>query len=843
MAAHSLMATTLGGYIEEYLIPQHISVPSSDLGPYARSLRNLYLMLKSVENVSTPQEENFLQALTPREKHLQELLREWWTTPRRDNLLESTVKPLVIYAAILEGHGTTLAEAGRWAHTLGDLAPASDKALLFTAEHTLSYNTTPPDTESASFTREIDLLKNAHYLLIIDDSLPDVEDRVAYEVERASIYHRKMLSVFSLLCRVSYDREDLSWSANILSPLAAAERIGHSCWRKWTDSPEATHGETEGLAETLPFKDMRCDLACIPDPCFWLQDEATDPTGGMPHYLWDIEQERTVETQSLDPLKISYAIVSYSWGRWRKAGNGTTMSGVPWWRIPENTRFDVTSLPGVFKRFGLKESYIWFDIFCIPQDVSTDERLARICQVELARQASIFRRAGTALAWFNDISDWTDLRLNLEYNALVFLRDSVSYEYSSKRFEELERAISAVVGQTESQSSTSGLAITSQDGTIAPAGWLTSLWTLQETLIRPDMVFLNNNWEPLLLGAERVPISLASMVSLTQRSGELDHAYLRGRFPPTRYRNESNLGYDKEVGDPNSVHALRLLIRQTGFVNFTDLSPISPIVLGRTRVCTNSRAEAIMAVCGATAWHLGRTVSQFQQDHESSGSKEELLCGLYPLEFIQELYTKTGSDFFLHAHTIATLRFEKTPVGGNEMHPIILRGSMLPFTTTGPSESGADNGFSSHAPTSSHMTPHSALQNWLIQKDGSVIMLKAGVVASNLPSAATPQIPYKLPDGAKFTVFGNSPDDIFTRLADLADSTELVSWLRRYNGEVYAICCKWSPNKLFGVIIQHVEQMEASTFVKVATFASDANDYEDREFEFPGSWDVEWQVL
>jgi len=48
-----------------------------------------------------------------------------------------------------------------------------------------------------------------------------------------------------------------------------------------------------------------------------------------------------------------------------------------------------------------------------------------------------------------------------------------------------------------------------------PCGWLTSLWTLQELCLRPDMWLCNRNSELLPAGLEETPVTMNTLIALT----------------------------------------------------------------------------------------------------------------------------------------------------------------------------------------------------------------------------------------------------------------------------------------------------------------------------------------
>lgn len=83
---------------------------------------------------------------------------------------------------------------------------------------------------------------------------------------------------------------------------------------------------------------------------------------------WDIENEYMADTHYLDQAMVPCAIVSHTWGRWRKIGDGTSLQGMALWHVPENALFEVRELLGVLKKVVFEERYDWLDLLCIPHD-------------------------------------------------------------------------------------------------------------------------------------------------------------------------------------------------------------------------------------------------------------------------------------------------------------------------------------------------------------------------------------------------------------------------------------------------------------------------------------------
>src|SRR5262249_42712768 len=113
-----------------------------------------------------------------------------------------------------------------------------------------------------------------------------------------------------------------------------------------------------------------------------------------------------------------------------------------------------------------------------------------------------------------------------------------------------------------------------------PNPWFTSLWTLQEVCLRPDMWLCNSKWEFLAID-ENTPVALNDLVALCVGTSS--------------------------VPDPTGrvaagVQELRRLIQMTGLESLLRLSELSIITMGNERHCKKRRAEAIMSAVGAVEW-------------------------------------------------------------------------------------------------------------------------------------------------------------------------------------------------------------------------------------------------
>ncbi|KAK7926805.1 hypothetical protein PG985_003803 [Apiospora marii] len=239
------------------------------------------------------------------------------------------------------------------------------------------------------------------------------------------------------------------------------------------------------------------------DACPWINNL---PAAG-PQFLYDIDQARTVEvTQGVPP----YAVIRHSWGRWATGGK-VQVQGVGW-LVPQNIRFRVESLPSTLKDqrhsrgvFG-NIRYVWIDLLCIPQDEGYATR-----SEEIKKQAQIFRGATVGYVWMNNVTEWIGAASGFEEICLLAQakKNSISFQFSTNACDALW------VVQSESRDMGKDMQLFGEfqgpydnpnmiNDTLQPGmqtrvinGWFSSLWTLQEYGLRPDMQILDSRWKPL----------------------------------------------------------------------------------------------------------------------------------------------------------------------------------------------------------------------------------------------------------------------------------------------------------------------------------------------------------
>jgi hypothetical protein len=529
------------------------------------------------------------------------------------------------------------------------------------------------------------------------------------------------------------------------------------------------------------------------EPCFWLELGAIEH-GSLPFYLWDVREKRTREVREIAITKGAipdYVAISHTWGRWmREHDPPVQLANVPW-KIPQNERFRVEDLPEILQ--SLPFDYIWLDLLTIPQDGLSDE-LVVIQQTEIGRQATIFRNAIQVIAWLHDVHSWSALREIIRYLSLKFLVNSPS------RMVDTDILTSSLNTASEDAGPIPELLFKSEDKKKVyslqwkPNAWFTSLWTLQETCLRPDMLLSTADWQ-MLENSEGVPVALNDIVALCS---------VNTRQYPT-------------ATQPVGVQELRQLISKTGLENLLQLSQLSIITMGNGRHCLERRAEAIMSAIGVTKWFGGTSKEQ---------REENLVIELYPLPFVEEVRKRVGSAAF----------FSSTPVGW-EFHYVLKKfcsekrtkkrkfeelGSLLPF---GP---GAHN-IAFDIESNPHMVEHPALESWQIKESGCVRISLAGIVSSSCENQATTPL--------RCIIVAPSPENDENALVTKHDAN-LHAWVHSYKPDSpnFAVCLLHSHLASRGILLR---QMEPGILLKVGSYWQ----MERPGYVMPESQMVDWLVM
>ncbi|KAL5042960.1 hypothetical protein BDW71DRAFT_188897 [Aspergillus fruticulosus] len=579
-------------------------------------------------------------------------------------------------------------------------------------------------------------------------------------------YHDSMMRLYLHELTPHAFSLNLSVVRKIGAEAAALERIAYYSLMNTPSGMEVNRYNLRSLAVGRNSR-LKEYIQCIPGivrPCPWLGDD--EDSNDLPLYLWDISRSRTVKTKDLKGTAIHYAIVSHTWGRWREGDAMEHVSGVPW-RIPKISRYDVTQLPGMIKKVGFTEPYVWMDLLCIPQEMSVDWQAAE-CKFELPRQLAIFRNAGTAVIWLFDVASWDASEAAITWLGLKYL---IAYEDNAAKYRQGSDIENALHAATAANLSACDLVTTGTGEDVAVA-WFTSLWTVQEILIRPDMILLDRHWRPLLAGG-KLAVTLDNL-----------------RF----FINEPSV----MEGAPHGISTLMGMFLAQGVFTLMGESRLDPLICSVNRESTSPRAPAVMSAIGATDWFRERTLKQFQSAEEA----DALVLGWYPLDFVEEVRNLTGAAFFSCIPDMATLVLREN---GQPVHGYPLKGTMLPFMPV----SGYFSFAKSEPNFVTDVVDHPSIRSWVINADGSVSIPRAAVITSNCMDLKTSHEIW-------CSVQSNDPQNMTSEYAIPKSNVLLEDWINSFAGQAHAICTMLSESEMAGVILHRLH--ESNSYVKAGIF-------------------------
>lgn len=457
----------------------------------------------------------------------------------------------------------------------------------------------------------------------------------------------------------------------------------------------------------------------------------------LPFYLWEIRTRKLIIVSELGFVP-RYTCVSHTWGRWMvnlESSLPTVELASVRWPIPRNTRFEVEKLPEMLASARWVTEYLWLDLLCIPQLEFDPSRRDK----EIAKQAGIFVNSAACVAWLNDVEDWKRLLPAVTWLGLSYLDDDSvlpqngldaellkltdlvedGHRLFQKQYYEIHSVADSELKEIEEhEGSNAGMAdfharyccsrtvaecralsrhpvispraSSNLNRTLAFPDWFTSLWTLQEACLCPDMSLADSSFNYLAneTGVHFTLQGIIMLVNITTRQL------------------------------PRSVKQLRVCFPH----DFGHSSPMNVIMMGNERECTSERAPAIMSVIGVTSWY-----EELLEHHGRIPAELPYVFGKYALPFVKEAASRIGPLFF------GTTAYDSS----NDFI-----GSMLPFF----SGMGKLASFPFEVTAARMDATHRA---WEIGPSGEVLIEEAIVIAASRNNSVG-----ILPVGVTASVFG-----------------------------------------------------------------------------------------
>ncbi|KAL2817029.1 hypothetical protein BDW59DRAFT_152949 [Aspergillus cavernicola] len=622
-------------------------------------------------------------------------------------------------------------------------------------------------------------------------------------------YQERMMKLFEYEFHSQYYA---LWEIGSMSPhrglcagTAAAQRLSMTVYKDLVSRNSVgsgilpVHDPDNIRLRDVAAEHSKCLAASI-SPCAWLSDADTEYD--MPYYLWDIQQQCTVPTQELQG-KVEYTAISHTWGRWKKRDSPSVhIEGVDGWFIPQNTRFNVTELPNILSSACFETPYVWFDLLCIPQ-MPDSEQLQQIARDEIARQAKIFRGAKHAAAWFNDVDGWTGIHVILRQLAVSWLHSQ-------------EELPAWLLNLAESDKQTEPELFTIQGDELGVMnGWFSSLWTLQELCLRPDMILLDRQWRPFVIHTTPVRLDdLAALMSACEGN--------RGHAP-------THLPFS------NSTEALHDLLHYSGLIAIRDAGRVDILSMGNQRTCTDNRAEAIMSALGVTDWYSNSSKSTANDDQntqsDSTSQQQHVPNDRYPLPFIREAALKIGPEFYAAAfsnHEIILFLINALTPPMMDSSPRSI-GTLLPFgnTTTFARRVLPKGGVIGG--------PHPSIRTWTIQDDLSVEICQAAVISY------TGQV---RPEARAEKIIGilcaPSLENYIPLHVEVQERVDLDHWVDNFypQSRNFAVCLSYRSTAVEGVLLK---ETVTGDLVKVGLFW--VNGFDFTGGGTPEIYQLDWRVL
>ncbi|CEJ90925.1 hypothetical protein VHEMI06677 [[Torrubiella] hemipterigena] len=265
--------------------------------------------------------------------------------------------------------------------------------------------------------------------------------------------------------------------------------------------------------------------------------------------------------------------------------------------------------------------------------------------------------------------------------------------------------------------------------------WFTSLWTLKESCLRPDMLFAS-------AACNILAIQPANGNQAQEETALSEHLVSKDTFIPLIGLISTYLMFDRHCSIEDLPEQISRLYEElkrwamsTGFMSLLELSRTDILMLGNRRQCTSNRAEAIMSAIGATKWY--KTGPELKNPAIVPNG---LVLGKYPPEFVREVRDIDQASFFSRywksfwsddGDAFQISGWDFCTEDGQDKAGVYLafndiRGSLIPFHSTG-------HKYADAWPELSELpwVTHASLESWKVKEDGTVSIKEACVLASS----------------------------------------------------------------------------------------------------------------
>ncbi|KAK8087415.1 hypothetical protein PG994_002389 [Apiospora phragmitis] len=189
--------------------------------------------------------------------------------------------------------------------------------------------------------------------------------------------------------------------------------------------------------------------------------------------MTSVERQEGNAYGSKNETEPDYSILTYTWGRWPAPGGPHIQVSGTTWTIPavDESKFTVASFHEVINKMGEVHDFAWIDVVCI------DQENYEVKMDEIGKQVGIFANASRVYVWL-----WTlpITRLQAAYDEIT--RCSASLQDNEDVWGKLRQPPGDVLPSLEASIKT-----------ILGDWWFSSLWTLQEGLLRQDAILLSQD--------------------------------------------------------------------------------------------------------------------------------------------------------------------------------------------------------------------------------------------------------------------------------------------------------------------------------------------------------------